>query len=524
MEQCTCRSSTSWKHGKINNAIARLEALIESASEANKNTQKSLIEEAKLQIKQKMSDLLRAEAIIKDWVENNKRGNSFEIKLPTQTQRMVKRAMGKGYNSHNITANGIAHGFNNHGENGKKLGPNSIPVRKEDAVLIPYIMTAPDRVEKGSTDIRNRESVRFYKNLSNGYIVVVEKEQMNSSDDMETINFWIEMSPEATNAQQNVVPDINVRNAILSSAVAKIRKDSETAIEKDVENSVKVQYSLQGNSMTEEEQRIVNEAKANGTFDASNQDIRYSLASDMARDAVMTALEGAGIDVEMATPEMVEDVLRARDAEFMSFATSAEEFRNRAKLAKENVGIVAKGLNEINVKIEKVPRHRFKGSGKEAIEKARNWANNNLIGEHTYHKGKVDEFKYQIEPEAVDKFLSSSSTTNSENLGVHLATLTKLVDVIDNSVDAEIHPNYKKINKVRSPKNGIKDDNMLVHRLYGAIEIDNRIYRVKTTIYEVWNDKNKVHDYRITKVELAESVPSTGNAPTNPTFVSGAKY
>lgn len=43
---------------------------------------------------------------------------------------------------------------------------------------------------------------------------------------------------------------------------------------------------------------------------------RYSLASDMARDAVMTALEGAGIDVEMATPEMAEDVLRARDAEF----------------------------------------------------------------------------------------------------------------------------------------------------------------------------------------------------------------
>ena len=161
VEQCTCRSSTSWKHGKINNAIARLEALIESASEANKNTQKSLIEEAKLQIKQKMSDLQKAETTIKGWVENKKRGKSFEIKLPTQAQRMVKRAMGKDYDSHNITANGIAHGFNNHGENGKKLGPNSIPVRKEDAVLIPYIMTAPDRVEKGSTDIRNRESVRF---------------------------------------------------------------------------------------------------------------------------------------------------------------------------------------------------------------------------------------------------------------------------------------------------------------------------------------------------------------------------
>ena len=108
-----------------------------------------------------MSDLQKAETTIKGWVENKKRGKSFEIKLPTQTQRMVKRAMGKDYDSHNITANGIAHGFNNHGERGKKLGPNSIPVRKEDAGLIPYIMTAPDRVEKGSTDVRNRESVRF---------------------------------------------------------------------------------------------------------------------------------------------------------------------------------------------------------------------------------------------------------------------------------------------------------------------------------------------------------------------------
>ena len=448
---------TLGKQRKINNAIARLEALIESASEANKNTQKSLIEEAKLQIKQKMSDLQKAETTIKGWVENKKRGKSFEIKLPTQTQRMVKRAMGKDYDSHNITANGIAHGFNNHGERGKKLGPNSIPVRKEDAGLIPYIMTAPDRVEKGSTDVRNRESVRFYKNLSNGYIVVVEKERINSSDDMETISFWIEMSSEATNAQRNVVPDINVRNAILSTDVAKIRKDAETAIEKDVENSVKAQYSLQGNSMTEEVESVLEDYTLNkdnvGDFEyalmqsiagqsysarpdykvldgvvvrvkghtpdwdnfvnwetdkaesekilnvtvgnyedtdyrrnkedyesfaeahpettAVNVDIedgtsladalsqihealkakgidfefapdyswtkwseytpeaRYSLASDMARDAVMTALEGAGIDVEMATPEMVEDVLRTRDAVQLSKRSEEREQTNR---------------------------------------------------------------------------------------------------------------------------------------------------------------------------------------------------
>ena len=376
----------------------------------------------------------------------------------------------------------------------------------EEILLIPQIIEKGERIQNG-----NKVS---YKAEVNGVKFTVTTEMRRGNE--EFTNFFTNRKPINKSLSNTAKQHGTTSQSVSTDKGSEENSDTQ-------ENSVKAQYSLQGNSMTEEEQRIVDEAKANGTFDASNPDIRYSLASDMARDAVMTALEGAGIDVEMATPEMVEDVLRARDAEFMSFATSAEEFRNRAKLAKENVGIVAKGLNEINVKIEKVPRHRFKGSGKEAIEKARNWANNNLIGEHTYHKGKVDEFKYQIEPEAVDKFLSSSSTTNSENLGVHLATLTKLVDVIDNSVDAEIHPNYKKINKVRSPKNGIKDDNMLVHRLYGAIEIDNRIYRVKTTIYEVWNDKNKVHDYRITKVELAESVPSTGNAPTNPTFVSGAK-
>ena len=38
-------------------------------------------------------------------------------------------------------------------------------------------MTAPDIVEKGSMDTIGRESLRFKKNLSNGYVVIVGKEQ-----------------------------------------------------------------------------------------------------------------------------------------------------------------------------------------------------------------------------------------------------------------------------------------------------------------------------------------------------------
>ena len=91
-------------------------------------------------------------------------------------------------------------------------------------------MTAPDYVRKGSTDMTGRESVRFYKDLGNGYVVVVEKEYKNSPDDMETINMWAEMSSEATNARRNAVPDTHVRDAILDTDAAKIRKDAEDAI------------------------------------------------------------------------------------------------------------------------------------------------------------------------------------------------------------------------------------------------------------------------------------------------------
>ncbi|MCR4770024.1 MAG: hypothetical protein K5874_07450 [Bacteroidaceae bacterium] len=71
----------------------------------------------------------------------------------------------------------------------------------------------------------------------NDVVSVVEKEQKNSPNDMETINIWAELSPSAaTNARKNA-PDTHVRNAILSTEdAAKIRKDAETAIENDEKN------------------------------------------------------------------------------------------------------------------------------------------------------------------------------------------------------------------------------------------------------------------------------------------------
>ena len=108
---------------------------------------------------------------------------------------------------------------------------NSIPIREEDAELIPYIMAAPNYVKKGSWDATSCKSIRFYKRLSNGYLVVVEKEWTNSATDLETINIWGKLSDvsyaQRTQNRTSETPTIGRSDA------AKIRKDAETAIRDD---------------------------------------------------------------------------------------------------------------------------------------------------------------------------------------------------------------------------------------------------------------------------------------------------
>jgi hypothetical protein len=187
--------------------------------------------------------LRKAANKIKSWMANDIRNDSFEIPLPNRVLNKIRSVMGRDFDSHNITANGLAHALKNHGEGGKKLSATSIPIRKEDMELVPYIMTAPDRVEKGSTK-NNRESVRFIKNISNGYVVVIEKEFDNSADDLETINMWAELS-DVSNATRT--PDSTSETPTIGrSDVAKIRKDAEDAILAEELNRRKVKSSENG--------------------------------------------------------------------------------------------------------------------------------------------------------------------------------------------------------------------------------------------------------------------------------------
>jgi hypothetical protein len=120
-------------------------------------------------------------------------------------------------------------------------------------------------------------------------------------------------------------------------------------------------------------------------------------------------------------------------------------------------------------------------------------------GEETGGKGDI-----RISNAAVDKYLSQSAVDKSESKDVHLAVLKVLPDVIRESVDAEQHADFKKgKDGVRSAENGV-NPNVTIHRLYGAVRMDGKVYRVKVTLKEDKTSKEpKVpHSYEATKIEL----------------------
>lgn len=188
------------------------------------------------------------------------------------------------------------------------------------------------------------------------------------------------------------------------------------------------------------------------------------------------------------------------------FVKTPEEFDSVQKEAVEKKGIVTPGLKDKVLNVVDVPKHDFTGSLKDARAEARKWAKD------MYH-GKVfdlpdDGGRYIISNTAIDKYLDATAITNSDNAGIHLSALKELPQIISQSIDAEVHPDYKKgENGVRSEENGVDNDGLLVHRMYGAINIDGETYRVKTTMHEFKDDntQNTPHSYEVTKIELIES-------------------
>lgn len=203
-----------------------------------------------------------------------------------------------------------------------------------------------------------------------------------------------------------------------------------------------------------------------------------------------------------------------------TFSDSKEHFDAVRDRAVEEKGIVMPNLNKEKVKVVEVEKHLFGENKADAIKNARIWAKDNLATKNGDMPTMRDGTPYVISKAAIDKYLSNSAISKSEDPFVHLSVLPKLTDVIHESIEAEIHPDYKKgEDGMRSVDNGY-GEGVLVHRLYGAVELDGKMYRVKTTMQEFrGGEENKPHSYEVTKIELLDS-PGKRENPDRPPLVS----
>ena len=255
------------------------------------------------------------------------------------------------------------------------------------------------------------------------------------------------------------------------------------------------------------------------------------------------AAEGDGVMGKAEAVSALQRVKRAIDkfwkavADFLHIHyTSAEEVADRVmKDLLDGVdprsmmdgGKSLRPETRVNV-VEAEAGHGFKN-----YAEAKAWAKEHIArtysGEETGGKGDI-----RISNAAVDKYLSQSAVDKSESKDVHLAVLKVLPDVIRESVDAEQHADFKKgEDGVRSAANGV-NPNVTIHRLYGAVRMDGKLYRVKVTLKEdVKSERSakKAYSYEATKIELLAGTlvkpegddPNTNNSITAANLLNGVE-
>ena len=221
---------------------------------------------------------------------------------------------------------------------------------------------------------------------------------------------------------------------------------------------------------------------------------RENPAFERATENVRKKLEATGVKVVQATKKMV-DALMKGSAEGLT-ADELHELR----------GIVARGLADAEVKIVNCGKNPFNTKQKTVALKKEvlNYAEKNgIIGtmsnEETNGKGEV-----RISKKSIGKFVDDSASDKSVDKDVHLSVLPQIRDVIASSIEAEVHPDYIKIGDDRSRENGY-NKNVLIHRCYGAVNVDGKVYRVKITLKEdIANRDTKAYSYEVTNIELLE--------------------
>ena len=210
------------------------------------------------------------------------------------------------------------------------------------------------------------------------------------------------------------------------------------------------------------------------------------------RDALVDVAQQSGLEV--VVDEKAQQVLDEVNGRARTMAFGEEYDYDRYPEGRVEPNIADKYVHIERAKLD----HGFAN-----FNEAKEWAKSHIVrtldNAESGGKGNV-----KISSTAVNKYLSESAVAKSDSKDVHLAVLKKLPEIIHDSVDVETTPDFKKDeNGVRKVGNEI-NKNVLIHRCYGAVEINGNIYRVKITLkeYKDKNEANKAYSYEATKIEL----------------------
>lgn len=219
----------------------------------------------------------------------------------------------------------------------------------------------------------------------------------------------------------------------------------------------------------------------------------FERATKVTMDAV-ERLKANGVKVVKATKKMADALIKG-SAEGLT-ADELHELR----------GVVARGLADAEVKIVRCGNNPFNTKQKtvDLKKEVLGYAEKNgIIGtmsnEETNGKGEI-----HISKKSIGKFVDDSASDKSVDIDIHLSVLPQIREVIASSIETEVHPDYVKVGKDRSRENGY-NKNVLMHRCYGAVNIDGKVYRVKITLKEdITNRYTKAYSYEVTNIELFE--------------------
>lgn len=92
--------------------------------------------------------------------------------------------------------------------------------------------------------------------------------------------------------------------------------------------------------------------------------------------------------------------------------------------------------------------------------------------------------KINVSITAICEMADPKSIKNSVSKEIHLGTILKIKDIISNSIEVEVHPDYIERDENGKRIVGKYNPNSLIHRLCGAVIVDDVPYPVRILVKE----------------------------------------